>query len=336
MNWRTVAIHLSLWILFIVSIGIIGTSFVGFVFFLENVPMFIIIAPIIFYTSYSFLIPRYYENKKYGQYFFWSSALIIISSIVRLYIEKEMITIPNGSKDLEGDHLILIRYLTVGLSVVGWALIFRIVADRRKKEKELYEWKALKNETDLKFLKNQLRPHFLFNSINNIYSIAIENQDKSAPLLLEISEMLRYLVSKADKDLIPIQEEIDFLNSLIKLYSLRFESVPFHEIVFEGSIQKHEIPPMIFLPFIENIFKHGDFEQLDKKWILNITMDENELVFQTRNPIRINDIDKEERSGIGLSNLRQRLDLLLPNAYSLETEQQQDSYACRLTLKLNG
>ncbi len=221
------------------------------------------------------------------------------------------------------------------MSISGLALVFALIGEWKRQEKELYEWKALKTETDLRFLKNQLRPHFLFNSINNIYSIAVEHEDKSAPLLLEISQMLRYLIYKTDQEQIPLPDEVHFLNSLIKLYSLRLEFSPFDQISRNSNIEGYEIPPLILLPFIENIFKHGDFEQTDKTWLLRLSVSNGVLRFETQNPM-LRDLNKESMSGIGLSNLRSRLDLLFPNSYKLIAEEMNDSYRVSLELVLHG
>ncbi len=255
-------------------------------------------------------------------------------SVLRYYIEKEIIP-ANGSDDIEQNELLIfIRYLISCIIVFVYSLLFRIIAAWRKQERDIYEWKALKNETDLKFLKNQLRPHFLFNSINNIYSVAVEHDDKTAPLLLEISQMLRYLIYKSDQELISLSEEVHFLNSLIKLYSLRYDEIPFEEIELDGNFHDHEITPFIFLSFIENIFKHGDFEQLDEEWFLRLSIIDDTLRFESQNPIRPHGEENEPSSGIGLSNVKQRLELLFPNAHKLTTKTVHNSYYVLLELKL--
>lgn len=322
--------------LFVFLAMIIGSSYYGFLYFSQKATYIFIGAIILFYVHYSFLIPTLYQKKKY--LYFWSLSLLLVLSIsgLRYYFEESLIIANNPLNIDETGLLVFLRYLAGSIGILVYAIVFRMVADKRTKEKELYKAKALKNETDLKFLKNQLRPHFLFNSINNIYSIAVDNDDKSAPLLLEISQMLRYLIYKTDKDRIPIKDEVHFLNSLIKLYSLRYEYVPFQEISVAGSIINQNISPLILLPFIENIFKHGDFEQRDEKWLIKLSLHHGVFTFETQNPILENKQDKEGKSGIGLSNLKLRLDLLYPDAYMLDSRAFENSYYVYLELNLNG
>ena len=329
-------LHVTLWLLFSVQGFLVGASIFGFSFILHKISFFIGTSVLVFYANYAYLIPRFYRRKQYISYIVRSLLLIVLLSLERYYVEEILITYKLPGDLTSGAVLTFARYCIASGIVFVLALVFRLAVDWRRQEKELYAWQALKHETDLKFLKNQLRPHFLFNSINNIYSIAVENNDTSAPLLLEISQMLRYLIYKIDLTRIPLEEEVYFLNSLIKLYSLRFEAVPFTEIIVKGAIKEYEVPPLLLLPFIENLFKHGDFEQLDKTWRLELTIAEGSLRFDTQNPVLTDDPNKEAQSGIGLSNLRQRLELLFPNAYTLQSRITDGNYHAQLTLNLHA
>jgi len=336
-KWGTILLHVIVWVLLFSSALIFGASYLGFAFIHYKISTFLGIAIVLFYFNYSYLTPKYYNKKKFTLYWVLSLAVISIFSLSRYLIEENILVIQNPLDIQQSEFMVFFRYFIGCLYVFSLAFIFRNLADWQTQERERYKWQALKNETDLKYLKNQLRPHFLFNSINNIYAIAVNHNDQSAPMLLEISQMLRYLISKTEKDRIPIKEEVHFLNSLIKLYSLSFDSVPFDGITVEGSINKYEIPPLILLPFIENIFKHADFEQQEKLWLLHLGFNGGVLKFETQNPIRDDkdDNDKENKSGIGLLNLKKRLEILFPRSYSLESQIINNCYCVRLELNLN-
>ncbi len=332
---KSILIHLILWLLLFLLAVVFGASYLGFDYFFPKVTVFLGLALSIFYINYSFLIPRYYDKKQYVRYLLLSLITLTLVSWLR-YSFEEMIIGKEPAYVPHNQVLVFLRYFISSFFVYGLALVLSLVEAWRKQENEIYKWKVLKNETDIKFLKNQLRPHFLFNSINNIYSIAVDNDDKSAPLLLEISQLLRYLIYKTDQDRIPINEEVLFLNAVIKLYSLGFETAPLKEIDVQGSIQKHQIPPFLLLPFIENIFKHGDFEASNKKWVAKLALNKNMLQFETQNPILENENGKEASSGVGLDILKQRLDILFPNAHELQMKEENRNYYVLLTIQLDN
>lgn len=337
-KWSTVLVHITFWVLLFSLVIVFGASYLGFSFILYKISTFLGIAIVLFYFNYSYLIPKYYNRKRFTLYWALSFVIISIVSLGRYLMEENLLLTQDPLDIQQSEFMVFFRYFIGCLYAYGLAFIFRKLSDWRAQESERYKWQALKNETELKFLKNQLRPHFLFNSINNVYAIAVDHNDQSAPLLLEISQMLRYLISKTEKDRIPIKEEVQFLNALIKLYSLGYDSVPFDGITVEGPINKYEIPPLILLSFIENIFKHADFEQKEQPWLVHLSLHGGVLIFETQNPIREekDEDDKENRSGIGLLNLKKRLEILFPRSYSLESQIIDNCYYVRLELNLNG
>ncbi len=289
----------------------------------------------LFYGNYFYLMPRLYFEGRYLRYFLASIVFVTAIILMRYYVEEVLLSAYINISLLDNDGLVGLRYVVSSVSFFLLAFVFRMATNWMRRETEEYQLKALKNETELKMLKNQLRPHFLFNSINNVYSIAIEHKDATAALLLEISQMLRYLIYKTEKDSILVEEEVHFLNTLIKLYSLRYDAIPFHEVKVVGSIAGYKIPPLVLLPFIENLFKHGDFEQQQATWLLRLSIDGDKLDFETQNPISSASTDKEAQSGIGLENVQRRLEMLYPGGYQLTTESKGDVYRAILTIDLN-
>ena len=332
---RFVLIHLLLWVLLAILAAFISTSLFGLQFSVVKIPIVFGFAAILFYANYSFLIPKLYYEQKYILYGLLSLLVISVIGYIRYYVEEVVISpyleIPYG----QPNELTLSRYLISSALLFSLGFLFKMSSNWILQEKEKYRIQAFKNETELKVLKNQLRPHFLFNSINNIYSIAVEENDKTAPLLLEISQMLRYLIYKTEKQWIAIEEEVHFLDTLIKLYALRFESIPFDCINTIGKWKGYNIPPLMLLPFIENIFKHGDFERRGQEWRLDLSVENHRLRFKTINPIAKGNDQKESQSGIGLMNVRKRLELMYPDSFELTTTSKEGAFYAQLELRLN-
>jgi len=159
---------------------------------------------------------------------------------------------------------------------------------------------------------------------------------KVAGLLLEISEMLRYLIYEAEKERVLLQDEIRFLNTLIGLFGLSHETLPFGKIELPKATKKpYTLAPLLLLPFIENIFKHGDFSGNINLWKLDLNIDNGILTFITKNPIREHDGTNEKPSGIGLNNVKKRLAILYPHKHTLKTTQNSGTFEVLLKLTLD-
>ncbi|MCB0280491.1 MAG: histidine kinase [Calditrichaeota bacterium] len=205
-----------------------------------------------------------------------------------------------------------------------------------------FELKEEKLKTELKYLKAQIHPHFLFNTINNIYSSSLANDPQTSILLLKLSELLRYMIYESKDELIPVSKEIEILENYIELETIRHGKRL--NIVFNkhGDLSGLQIPPLLFLPFVENSFKHGIAKSLDDNWIsIDLEADGKKLTFKVENGKAIeNEITAkpdmtEQQDGFGLRNLEKRLKLLFQDGYILDIYDEDKSYLAVLKVDLN-
>jgi two-component system LytT family sensor kinase len=287
------------------------------------------------------LLPRLYFRNRF--YLFSISMFIAVFSypllpfIVRTYIVDPYFFSQRGSYSLY-NYFAAILIFVFGLAPLAW---FKIAA-HLKEDAILHQkldndrLKALLKlkETELKLLRSQLHPHFLFNTLNNLYSLALEKSDKTPDLIIRLGDMLSYIIYDCNSDKVPLAKEIDFIKSFIELQRVRFEDC---EIRFNisGDINNQNIAPMLLHTFIDNSFKHGAAENPGKSWIqISIELYNGTLEFSVVN----NRVKRRENSeagvGIGIENTRKRLDHIYKERHELIIDDSDREYSVFLRLQL--
>lgn len=230
---------------------------------------------------------------------------------------------PQKSLPIDLISLILFFMTMSGSAMLVLAAQWRIT----EKNKVLVEIQKVKAE--LAFLKAQISPHFLFNTLNNIYALAITKNENTASGILRLSNIMRYVTEKAKEDFVPVEKEIAFINDFIALQKLRLSknSVLTYEVM--GEYENVKIAPLILIAFIENVFKHGISTNIPTKASIAININELTITLRTQNTIIKRN---ENRDGIGLINVRQRLDLLYPGRYKLKMNEDDNVFTVVLVL----
>jgi len=211
--------------------------------------------------------------------------------------------------------------------------LYEYSASQKLKQREILLMKE-KTEAELNFLKSQINPHFLFNTLNNIYSLAREKSDKTADVILKLSSLLRFMLYETKEKFIPISKEIQFMNTYLEIQKIRFDERL--KIEFQNSATDNQelVLPLILLPFLENAFKHGASESTDKKFIkINLELKNNILNYSVVNSFEKN--DNEESKGIGLINFERQLKLVY-NDFRLQTEAENNIFTAKLYINLNS
>ncbi len=181
---------------------------------------------------------------------------------------------------------------------------------------------------ELQLLKAQVHPHFLFNTLNNIYSFSLNRSPFAASLVLKLSDTLRYMITECESPLVPLEKELKMLNDYIGLESVRYGSRLNVEIKFEGDTDDKMIAPLLLIPLVENSFKHGTSQMLDQPWIkMTINISENNLDFNLSNskPEKIN-AQERNNNGIGLRNVQKRIQLLYPLQHEFKIENSTNAF----------
>ena len=201
------------------------------------------------------------------------------------------------------------------------------IASRLEKEKITAE---------LELLKAQLHPHFLFNTLNNLYSLVYEKSDKAPKMLLRLSGLLSYVLYECKAEEVLLSKEISSIKDYVALERERYGERLDVSLNFSGDIDDKIIAPMLFQPFIENAFKHGMSEQLGKVWMsIDLSVKKNQLYFKIINSCEKNNVENKNNSGIGIINVNKRLQLLYPEKFELQNGIEQDVYIVSLRVDLH-
>ena len=296
------------------------------VFFLN----YLIAAGIINYV----LLPYFFYKKKYVA--FLGFVLLILASLIIIEeLVLEPYFFPNSSRaeSFPGVLYTLLHILPVMAILTG----FKFAWDAIGKQKELETLRASVHESELQFLKSQINPHFLFNNLNNLYSYAIEQSAKTPTIILELSSVLRYMLYDCKERYVPLSKEVEHLRNFTRLYELQIEDRGNVEFTTENISDSYRIAPLILGVFIENAFKHSTASQSSNIGI-QVTIKVNAggmLHFTCENSFERQTNTDDVPHGIGLQNVKKRLELLYPQ-HDLQIDQGQNLYKVSLIMQLNG
>jgi two-component system, LytTR family, sensor kinase len=242
-----------------------------------------------------------------------------------------------------GNFINLIQIIRYGLTILTVLLLASAIKIGQYWYRDQQKAKAMAKarlEAELKFLKAQIHPHFLFNTLNNLYALTLQKSDRAPEVVLRLSELVNYMLYEASASSTPLSREIETMHNYIALERIRYgEGL---DIFFDvsGEINGSHLAPLLLLPFIENSFKHGVSDELAKKWIsINLNVNGPHLTFKVENS-RSRRSDRSDpldyTGGIGLKNVRRRLELLYPQQYELRIHDDDGSYLVVLRLNLKA
>jgi len=187
-------------------------------------------------------------------------------------------------------------------------------------------------EAELKFLRSQVNPHFLFNTLNNIYSLVYEKSNKAPGAVLKLADLMRYVLYEK-KEKVPLQKEWDYILNFVELQKLRFDYPVAIVTSSTANIGQYEIAPHLLIAFVENAFKHGDFRNSETPLSITLSVAGNEITFSVSN--KTGAVNKDRMDGIGLNNVKRRLELIYPGKHRLQIQQSDSRYEIVLQLILN-
>jgi LytS/YehU family sensor histidine kinase len=188
---------------------------------------------------------------------------------------------------------------------------------------------------ELKFLKAQINPHFLFNTLNNLYYLAYSHSANTTEVIAKLSQMMRYMIYDSNYPQVSLSKEIEYMQNYISLERLRLNNEVPIDFEVEGTTDNILVTPLIFITFLENAFKHGVSANASGCWVkIHFQVKGHEIVYKVENSKLNNILLEKEKSGFGLQNLKRRLELSYPGKYQLRTEDQQDRYVVQLNLTL--
>jgi len=290
------------------------------------------------YISNYILVPYLLYRKKYVLFGLTFVMLVFNFSLFKMYIEGLIMHNP-GMYNLKGRFKARMYDNTIPhFLLVSTGVAFKLLLDHAKAQKRIGEIAKEKAETELNFLKSQINPHFLFNSINSVYFLIDKKNEDARNALHTFSEMLRYQLYECNGNKVSLKKEIAYLKDYISVQQLRKNKNLQLQFEITGNERDTLIEPLLLIPLVENAFKHLSNFENGKKDIINISVDaeKDNLVFTVENTISTNAVKiMQNESGIGLNNIRRRLELLYPGKHRLNITNNGECFKTQLEIELN-
>jgi sensor histidine kinase YesM len=285
------------------------------------------------YAAMYFLLPQLLFKKKYFLFSIFLVAILILCSLYVRFID----TVIYHSVEGIGDRRIFFRAIFGNLNLCGIAVAIKLFKSWYLEREAKQQAEKAELLSQLQLLKSQIHPHFLFNTLNNLYSLTRENSPESSMVVLKLSSLLRYMLYECNKNEISLENEIEMLRNYIGLEQIRYGKRLEFSLNISGNTKGKLVAPLLLLPFLENCFKHGASKQLDHCWInMDLSAEENTLYLLLTNG-NVNTNDRPPATeGIGLSNVRKRLNLLYPKAHHLKLIPGEDTFTVSLQLELKS
>jgi hypothetical protein len=305
---------------------------------LRVVSVQLIFAVLIGYLNYFIFLPVFLKDKKLGKYLLQFLLTFGVLISLRVALGRYVIEGFTGGTGFIYTTRYVIQVVTTNLFIVIFLGMMRFAVDWFEFEARQKNVENERLTAELNFLKAQINPHFLFNTLNNLYYLAYTQSGKTTEVIAKLSQMMRYMIYDSNYPLVPLSKEIEYMENYISLERLRLNAeIPIRFTIEGGNPQDYLIAPLIFITFLENAFKHGVSNNHPKAWVdISIRLDGKECVYRVENSkIPFAKPEAEQKSGIGLQNVKRRLELSYPGKHRLTVDNLADKYSVQLNIQLS-
>jgi hypothetical protein len=306
---------------------------------------------IFYYFNTLVLVPRLLVKEKW----FWYCISILVCLLIFLYVPRALANLIAVPEYVAPENREFIRNPSYkGPSMFGpegrrrpyasryntvlFLLVFTVgtcismIQRWLKTEQNRKETENEKLNTELSFLKSQINPHFFFNTLNNIYSLAVVKSEKTAPSVMKLSQIMRYILTETGNDFVPLSKEVEFIDNYIELQQVRLTEMVKVKFTLEGDVESFRIAPLLLIPFIENAFKYGVSTKEPSHINILLQSGKNGISFQAENYIVTSTALEIEKTGIGINNVKRRLELLYPQQHQLKCEARDQHFYVHLEI----
>lgn len=335
-------LHIAV-ILLVLSLDLLSDYyFNGLEGFLENFQLPLNFTAIIIYTAtftvyflnFYLVCPLTLKKKNYFQFFLGIIFLIMVFAGIRYLLEEVILFHFTGKHNYFDESRRFIFYTVdnsfFAIKGILYSTLAFIFYEYAANQKRVFQLELDYKKAELNFLKSQLEPHFLFNTLNVFYTDLIDTQPNTAKDIHRLSELLRYVTYEAEHEMMPLKKEIKFIEDYIYLHRKRFEDTLFLDYHLEGNIENQVVPSLVFIHFVENIFKHGIFTDKENPAKLSIKITDKEVILTTENLISTS--EKYNQNGIGKENLKRRLSAIYQDTFIFESDEKDGKFTTLLKL----
>jgi two-component system LytT family sensor kinase len=283
---------------------------------------------ILFYTNSEVLLPRVFKKRGLGVYILvMLLALILVLTITYFFRYWLMGFAPRTWFTYSTFYSLI--------SAFGISTCFRLLADYQREHRLINEQEKVRLQSELSFLRSQISPHFMFNLMNSLAALARKKSDMLEPMIVKMSDLLRYMLYDSDDSRIPLDKEINYLKSYVELQQMRFGNKVKVDMNFDAPINGIALEPMLLIPFVENAFKHGTGLIREPSIQIALATAPKKIHFRVQNRYNSDFVEaKDNNSGIGLANVKRRLELLYPDTHTLKITKDKDMFITELEITL--
>ncbi len=328
-------LHGTIWIIFLVVLVALDKNPYSLGLSFLNNGSRLLLYGLLIYFNFNYLIPRYLNTNKLAIYFGSLVMLALIATplgtLVQYFLLSEYPQLQGNIQAQQGP-LFLVSMMFLIFSTSG-----KIIVDWFKQQQTMKDLETQNMQSELKFLKTQINPHFLFNTLNSLYALTLKKSEQAPEIVVKLSEMMRYMLYECNERRVPLEKEVKYIQNYLDLEALRQSNLVDIDFKIKGEIRNHKIAPLVFIPFLENSFKHGVNHQLSDAYVyVTLEVENDQLTFHIENSKSsgLQNILPKPHGGIGLINVRRRLELIYPGSHSIDIDDQPHSYTVHLTLKL--
>ena len=330
--------HIFFWVVFFFFLVIVGhTEGASLGMEMANKSIRIIFYVIIVYTNLNYLFPKFLKTNKLFTYLAFLVLLVVIATPIEVLLHYLFLESSNSFDEvftLESNSKVFLGSFFVGFS----SSIYKIISDWMEHQRERIDLQRQNLTSELKYLKTQINPHFFFNTLNSLYALTLKKSDKAPEIVLKLSEMMRYMLYESNERLIELNQEINYIKNYLELEKLRHGEHIKVDLQINGDPTGLKIAPLLFIPFLENCFKHGIDHEINSGYVsILINIKDVELDLKVRNSYpseRKDQLSNNKVGGIGLTNVRRRLNILYPKRHKLEINKTDSEFIVTVNLQL--
>jgi two-component system sensor histidine kinase AlgZ len=340
---KVVWLHLSFWCVYLSFNLYQITSFQrtrgGFDWerMLTSVSIQLVFTMLITYLNYFYILPRFLKHKSWPKYVVEFIIPLAAVITIRVYVSRILMAVDERSINYFYSSFFIVQATAITLFITFFIAMLRFLEQWFELEARKKEIENEKLTTELNFLKAQINPHFLFNTLNNLYYLAYSKSENTTEVIAKLSQMMRYMIYDSNHSKVLLSKEIEYMENYISLERLRLNNQIPIQFKTEGDIQDVRIAPLILITFLENAFKHGVTNNDTSAWVnIGIKM-EGKVCYYTVENSKISSLQNGHagKSGIGLQNVMRRLELSYPGLFDLKVDNGGDQYSVKLKLALS-
>jgi two-component system, LytTR family, sensor kinase len=330
--------HVLFWVVHVVFYGTLYGSFEeNYVQTFTEEMMYLPLRIAFTYFTLYYLLPKFLLPGQYVNFFGWFLVTSFAAGIIQRYIFFALlypIYYPTALNDPFLYWPKIIKTFAGMYPVIFTAVAIKLLKYWYTNQKAQQILVQEKLEAELKFLKTQIHPHFLFNTLNNLYALTLKKSDKAPETVLKLSELINYMLYECKSDAVPLKKEIQFIRNYADIEKMRYGDKLDIDIRVSGDIEEREIAPLIILPFVENCFKHGASENLLQSWVkVTIASHADHIVIKVENSKSLeNGKATKHAEGIGIQNVKRRLDLLYAGRHELKIIDGEETFLVVLSI----